>query len=170
MADEQREKTPLVKVELRRVDLAEYVQTDVRLRGCGLLRELGDELAMQFLKAGVLRRFSPRTVLYDQAQRGNSLFWVVKGEAWLALRVNGQLVDLGPVQRGEVFGESEALGEAETRPWLVRASGQLDVAEFPQEAVRSVGAQAPSLLQHLSDVAARRSHTQADMLVFLNRW
>jgi CRP-like cAMP-binding protein len=168
--DDFDDKTPLVRVELKRVDLSEYVRGDVRLRGCGILRELGEDAVTELLKTAMLRRFSPRTVLFDQADRGDSLFWVLKGEAWLAMRTAKELVDLGPVQRGEVFGEAEALGEADSRAWLVRASGELDVAEFPREAVQAVGAHSPSILNNLREVRARRQATQAEMLAFYNKW
>jgi CRP-like cAMP-binding protein len=170
VAEEFRDKTPLVRMELKRVDLVDYVQADVRLRGSGLLRELNDATMAELLQDCKLRRFSPRTMLFDQADQGSSLFWVIKGEAWLARRVDDELVDLGPVQRGEVFGEAEALGETDARPWIARASGELDVAEFPREVVKGIGAKAPALLGYLQKVKARRSATQSEMLNFLQRW
>jgi hypothetical protein len=69
-----------------------------------------------------------------------------------------------------VFGESEALGETNARGWIARASGELDVAEFPRDAVKAVGASAPALLGYLREVKARRSVTQSEMLSFIKRW
>ena len=170
MAEGLDTKTAVVKLELKRVQLEEFVQSDVRLRSCGLLKGLLDADVKVLLQQGKLRRFLPKAPIFEQAEAGDSLFWVLKGEAWVAQRANAQLVDLGPVQRGEVFGESEISEAPAERHYSVRATGEVDVAEFDREAILDVAKRSPELLGYLRDVKARRLSTQGDMLAFLNRW
>ncbi len=162
--------TPVTRVELRRVDLVDFVLNDPTLRECALVRALGNERAASVLKLGIGRRYPDKVQLFGQGSAGDSLVLVLKGEARLFTRIAAETLEVGTVTKGDVFGEAEVIGDSGERSCTALAAGELDVVELPRRALRDAAhAQAP-LLDYLTALAKRRQTATDEMASFLKRW
>ncbi|PZR08385.1 MAG: hypothetical protein DI536_24710 [Archangium gephyra] len=151
--------TPVVRVELKRANAAEVVGSDAALRELPVVKALGAKL----LEQGVLRRFAPQSVLWQQGEEGGSLLLVVAGAARILARRDKDNAEIGTAQKGDVLGESEALGGTR-RKYSVVALQQLDVIELDRFAV------SPTLAAVLQGFVSTRGKALDELSDFLNRW
>lgn len=151
--------TPVVRVELKRANAAEVVNSDDELRELPLVKAL----TAKVLEQGVLRRFSPQAVLWQQGDEGRSLMLVVAGSARVLARRDKDNAELATARKGDVLGESEVLGGVR-RKYSVVALQQLDVVELSQVTM------SPELNALLLNVQSTRNKALDDMSDFLNRW
>lgn len=151
--------TPVVRVELKRANAAEVVGSDEVLRELPVVRALGPKV----LEQGVFRRFAPQAVLWQQGDEGSTLLLVTAGSARILARRDTDNAEIGTAQKGDVLGESEALGGAR-RKYSVVVLQQLDVIELPRFAVT------PELASVLRGFASTRGKALDELSDFLNRW
>lgn len=163
--------TPVTRVELKRLALADLCAGDELLRGSPLLRALPPEALAPLLAAAVVRRVAPDGRVFRQGEAGRSLYFVLAGEARLLTEQDGLTVELGVVRKGELFGEGGLATGARTRGVTATASAAaLDVAELPAEAVEAASSRAPAVGSLLRALHAERHSAQAEMSAFLGRW
>lgn len=160
----------VIKVGLKRINLEERVFSDEALRGCGLVRALGEDAVKALLALGTGRRFTDAARLFLQGEPGDSLFWVLKGEARLWVTAGGDTLDVTLAGKGEVVGEREALGEGDLRSMSAQAVGDLEVVEFARPAVSMAVREVPCFEQYLKTLAETRRAAGAELAEFINRW
>lgn len=169
MSDRFGDNTPVVKVELKRADAFELIQSDKVLSASRLVASLGASLK-QVLAQAVVRRYPDKVVIYQQGELGSGLLFVLGGEVRLFARKDRDAVELGVVHKGDVLGEGEVLtGDAQRRSSAV-AQGPVDLAELPRDSLLVNGALPPELQRELEAVHASRSAALDEMTDFLNRW
>lgn len=161
---------PVVKVGLKRLNLDERVFSDDELRQCALVRALGDALMRELIAGGTGRRFPDSGRLFLEKDPGDSLFFILKGEARLWLNSGTDIVEVTIARKGEVLGEQEALGESRARALSAQALGDLEVIEFPSAAVAAMARRHPQFGAYLREVAEARKTASAEMTDFFNRW
>lgn len=162
--------TAFTKVELKRVGIAEWIQTEQKLRNSELLRVLDDSCLEELLAAAVPRRFSPRSNVFDVGDSGTSLFLLLRGEVRQVVRVEAEPVEVAHVKPGEFFGEDVILNPGASRQSTAVALGEVDLAEFPRPQLERALAQQPMLKTELQRVHRLRQSAQAEMLAFIGRW
>ena len=159
----------MAKVQLKRADLGELVLGDELLRAAPVLKAMGPN-AEALLKKGVARRYPDRAQLCQQGDDGNSLFLVLRGEVRLSGRKGADVVELGLVTAGEVFGEAEVLSGERRRANSAVAHGDLDAAEFPREMLLDNGALIRGMAEFLLPIQEARLRSLSEMTDFMNRW
>lgn len=159
--------TPVVRVELKRADAVDVLSSDAELKDVPVVRAL---LAYpEALRSAVLRRFAPQTVLWQQGDEGDSLLLVTAGAARVLARRDTDNAELTTARKGDVLGESEALGGAK-RGYSVAVQQQLDVVEVPRAALLNRNELPRELASLLQSVKAQRAKALNDLSDFLNRW
>lgn len=154
----------VARVDVRRVSPEQLVLKDDFLKGCDLVRALGDHAAALLCK-GTPLRFAPDARLFNAGDEASSLLLVLKGEVRL-LRQDGQ-GELGSARRGELV--DEAGGDAR-RTCAAVADGEVHVLELPNQAVAEAKAGSPALGRLLDAQRARRTSTSTELDDFLKRW
>jgi CRP-like cAMP-binding protein len=157
------------KVVLKRADIGEIVRGDEVLRAAPFVKAMG-ATSDALLKKGLARRYPDRAVLFQQGEEGNSLFMVLRGEVRLSGRKGSDVVELGVALRGEVFGESEVLSGARMRANSAVAQGDLEIAEFPREALLEHGEVVRGMAEFLRPIQEARLTALSEMTDFMNRW
>ena len=161
--------TPVTRVELKRADIGEMVMSDELLRSAPVVRAMG-EGAKALIKAGLGRRYPDKVPVFRQAETGDSLFLVLKGEARLFAVSGEDTVEVGSAGKGEVFGEDEILNGKGVRSLSAIAAGELHAVELPYRAVFDCGRERPNLNLYLKELHARRRAARDEIAAFLDRW
>ena len=161
--------TPVTRVELKRADIGELVMGDDLLRTAPVVKAMG-ERAREVIKLGVGRRYPDKVPVFKQADAGDSLFLVLRGEARLFAASGQDTVEVGAAVKGEVFGEDEILGSGGARSLSAIAAGDLDVVELPRQALVDCGRERPALWKVLRELLERRRAARDEIAAFLNRW
>jgi hypothetical protein len=164
------EKAEVTRVQLKRVELTSFVQSDDVLKASGLLRSLDRTGVRSLLEASVTRRFPSGSTLFQQGDAGQSLFFILRGQVRLVCAEQGEQVDLGTLHRGDVFGEHEALALAQVRASSALAVNEVDVAEAPAAIVQQLVHGQPALYAYLRELQEQRRSQLDEMSSFLNRW
>jgi len=168
MVDEQ-QANPVVKVELKRLGLQDFVNTDDLLAKSPLFQYLDERGRETLLAGGTPRRFAAAAPIFIEASDGDSLFLVLRGDVSLSHgRVEGA-IEVGSVRRGEYFGETYGR-EAGKRRYNAVASTEADVAEFPRELVAKLGDKYPLFGAALRETSQARDQAGSELDDFLNRW
>ena len=157
-----------IRVELKRADVADLVLKHELLKVSLLVLALGDTAAAVLVK-GIGRRYPEGTSVFHQGQLGESVFFVLRGEARLTAVKNEQPSEVGRASAGDVFGESEALA-AGPRSCSAHASQDLDVVELSRAALLGRDGLPLELLAYLRDVKAQRGKATDELASFLDRW
>ncbi len=158
---------PVVKVELKRLALADFVQTDELLAKSPLFEHL-DDVGREFLLAnGTPRRFAAGTAIYLQGSEGDSLFLVLRGD--VTLRTGRDSVEVGSVRRGEYFGEAEVLDGGRRRTHAMAAT-EADVAEFPRPLLLKLFDRYALFRASLQETSKARAQANSELADFLDRW
>jgi CRP-like cAMP-binding protein len=162
--------TPLLRVGLKRINLDERVLGDEELRHCPFARLVDDEIFRILLSEANGRRFTDGARIFLEADPGDSLFLVLKGEARLTIGSGAQMVDVAIVRKGELMGEREAAGESATRSYTATAAGEIELVEFPRAAVRILAHEYAAVAKHLEEIGHARKAAGAQLANFLSRW
>lgn len=164
------ERTPVTRLELKRVGLLEWVKAEDKLQKSPLLHVLGDQARSELLSGAVTRRFAPRTSVFDAGDSGASLFLILRGEVRQVVRAESGSIDVGVLHPGEFFGEDVVLLPGSSRQCAALAMGDLDVAEFSCAQLAKVGEREPKLLQEIQRIHRLRQEAREEMLAFVGRW
>jgi CRP-like cAMP-binding protein len=164
----ERDSVAVVRVGLRRMEVAELVRQDEALRTSALARAMGELALERLLEDAVLRRFADQSAVFREGDRPAALFWVVRGEVRLRSRRGEEHVDFGGASAGDLFGEDCA--GLSPRSYSAVAVGDADVVEISTEALRIVGAHEPALKALLAELGKSRREAQIQMFDFLGRW
>lgn len=162
--------TPITRLELKRVEVAELVKEDRVLSGCSLLQSLGDEDRARLLALAIGRRFSDGKAIYQTGDAGDSLFLVLQGDVRLQELKGSDRVELGLVHRGDFFGEAEVLGTTGARGGGAVAVGEVAVVELSKKLLQDLARKNPRLMSLLADVRDGRKSKGDEMEDFLKRW
>jgi CRP-like cAMP-binding protein len=164
---EDKQQTPVVKVELKRLALNDFVKTDDLLAKSPLLEHLDQRGREVLLANGTTRRFAVRAPVYTQGSEGDSLFLVLRGE--IGLTSGKDAIEVGAVRRGEYFGEAEALKPGRRQCNAV-ATIEADVAEFPRTLLVKLFERYPLFEASLRETSQARTQADSELTDFLNRW
>jgi CRP-like cAMP-binding protein len=157
----------LVKLELKRLTLAELVTRDALLETSPLVKAIPQALRAEFLSNGLPRRLGAQGPIFRKGDMVGPLYLVLKGEVQL---LNAEGVELARASKGEFFGESEVVSPAPARRGTAVAATELDYAEFDATYVTSLLKRVPSLRAVLGEVDAARTQAHTELDDFLNRW
>ncbi len=164
-----------LRLGLRRMTLEDRIFGDPELRACPLVRLWGED-ALRVALTGVSgRRHPDGGRLFLEHDAGDSLFLLVKGEVRLIVAAEGAadgaaVLEVGAARKGEVLGESEALGGEACRAFSAQAVGELEVLEFPSPLLRRSAPEGSSLHAYLLQVAAGRKAARDEACDFFSRW
>jgi CRP-like cAMP-binding protein len=161
--------TPVVRVSLKRIGASDLVLNDELLRGCPLVRSLG-ERAAELVDTGTARRFDHQAHVFSEGEQGDSLYLVLKGEARLVRRRDQDTLEVGVARKGDVLGEAGLVEQQRMRAFSAIAQGQLDVLELSSELVRQRLPGAPGLIEHLRSIHRQRNKAMDELADFINRW
>jgi small-conductance mechanosensitive channel/CRP-like cAMP-binding protein len=129
------------------------------LRGIPLLAPL-DAAALARLAARVHRlTYGRGEVVVRQGETGDSFYVIERGEAEVTLVANAVATPLGRLLPGGFFGEMSLLA-GEPRSATVRAVSDLTLLMISHAAFRETVVADPTLLGHLSEIAAQRQAAQ----------
>jgi CRP-like cAMP-binding protein len=160
----------VIRVGLKRVHLDERVLGDAELRRCTFARLVGKDTLRALLSEANGRRFADGARIFLQADPGDSLVLLLKGEARLTLGSGPQSVEVAVVRKGELIGEREVAGESSTRSYTATALGEVELVEFPRSVVQMLTRDHARLARHLKELGEARKSAGAEMADFLNRW
>ena len=162
--------TALTRMSLKRLDASELVMGDELLRSSALVKMLGGETARALLRQAITRRYADNVAVYKQAQTGDSLFLIVRGQARLFAQLGSDTVELGSAVKGELIGESELLAASVERSSSAVAFGELDAVELPKAEFSNRVEGCARLFDYLRELNQRRRATSDEMADFLKRW
>lgn len=158
--------TAVARVEIKRLDLAGFIEIDPVLERASLLQALPQAALSEFLACGAIRRLAANQRLFDEGEPGASLLLVLRGEVRLT-RGHPRPTEIMRVRKGEFFGEFDVLGTGAARRFETTAIEPTDVAEFPGAAVRATALRHPELQQLLARVRDERSRPATPRLPWL---
>lgn len=164
--------TPISRIELKRADAVEWVNSEPRLSGSPLMMALGAN-AEQVLRESSPVRYPAKGALFLQGQPGHSLFFLLRGEVRLVSQPegDGDTFVIGTAQAGDFVGEAQVLDVGEARAFSALTDNPVEVIEFSKASLTSPQGQLAAPLQALLQAAkARRHATLNEMNSFLNRW
>ena len=161
---------PVIKVGLKRINLDERVFGDDELRGCALVKLLGEERTRALLAKSQGRRFADRARIFLEGDPSDALVFLLKGEARLWMKSGKDAADIATLRKGDLMGEREALGDSHHRTFSAEAVGDVELVEFPRAVLSGFLQKAPAFERHLRDLAKAREAAGAEMSDFLNRW
>ncbi|MGI5862737.1 MAG: cyclic nucleotide-binding domain-containing protein [Myxococcales bacterium] len=165
MADDQG-----IKLELKRVDLQEWVKLDEMLGMAPLFTAMGPASTSLLLSKATTRRYQPGELVFQEGTPGNSLFMVLRGEVALGRGNGDKAVEICTVRKADFFGEGEVLGPEVNRSYSATAVGQADLAEFAYADIYAMSKkhfQVYGLLRETRDARAKANDELND---FLDRW
>ena len=168
--DANGEWTPVIRVGLKRVNLEERVLGDEELRASPFARLVGDDILRILLAEANGRRFAGGARIFVEADRGDSLFFLLKGEARRTVGTGAAAIDVAIVGKGELMGEGEAVGGNAFRQYTATAAGDVELLEFPRAAIRILAREHPEVAHYLRKLGDARKAAGAEMANFLNRW
>ncbi len=159
----------VLKLELKPVDACELVRHDELLSRAELVRALGAD-AFDVLALGFARRVPADTELFREAQAGDSLYLVLKGEVELVRGDGSGAIEVGSVTKGGFFGEGELLDGSGKRHLTAHTRDPVEVLELPRAAFTAPLKKHPELEALLARVRDERARTQDELSDFLDRW
>jgi CRP-like cAMP-binding protein len=166
MAEVDDKPVAVVKLDLKRLGLAELVQNDALLASARLFKALGAAETARLLPLGTMRRIPPGGAAFREDSPGDSLFLVLAGEVVLSKGV----ASLATVAKGDFFGEGELLAKGKVRRSAATSLGGADVVEFPAAAVAPLVQKHFQVLALLRETQDARAKKNAELDDFLDRW
>lgn len=164
--DNEEKPVPVVRLELKRVDLKELVRIDDLLGSAPLFRAVGPDGMRRLIEKAVPRRLTHGQAVYRQGEKGNSLFLVLRGEVSLG----DDAAEVATVRKGEFFGEGEVLDQKALRACSAIAVGAADVAELPATALVPLVQRHVELFSLLRETHDARAKANTELDEFLKRW
>ena len=161
--------TPLVRVGLKRIAVAELVAGDPLLHNSRLLAGLNAAARAPLFEAGRVRRFAHQALLFEQGHGGGQLLMVARGQVRLVARHQKESVELGAVHKGDIIGEGELLGDA-APAFSAVADGEVDAIEFPRASIQKLLKNHPAMRAYLAGLRDARRAALDEMASFLGRW
>ena len=168
MAEDQG--TPIVKLELKRVDLQEWVKIDEMLGLAPLFSAMGPASTSLLLSKASTRRFQPGEPVFREGTPGNSLFMILRGEVTLGRGEGDKAVEICTARKGDFFGEGEVLGPEVNRSYSASAVVQADLAEFGYADIYAMCKKHFQVYGLLRETRDARAKTNDDLNDFLDRW
>jgi small-conductance mechanosensitive channel/CRP-like cAMP-binding protein len=125
------------------------------LREEPLFRCLSDEQLNQMVGQARLKLFGRGEPVIEEGAAGDSMFVMLRGAANVFVSKNGSKIRVATLGAGNCFGEMSLL-TGEPRSATVRADGDCYVMEIGKPVMAEVLRDAPSCLEKLSELLARR--------------
>src|SRR5881296_2112373 len=125
------------------------------LRGEPLFECLSDEQLNHLVKQARLNYFGRGEPVIEEGAAGDSMFVLLRGAANVSVSKNGSTIQVATLGAGDCFGEMSLL-TGEPRSATVRADGDCYVMEIGKPVMAEVLRDAPSCLEKLSELLARR--------------
>ena len=125
------------------------------LRRVDFLEELPDAAVHTLAERCETRLYDRHEDIITQGTQGQELFILRRGEVAILTRSNGRPVEVARVSPGQFFGEM-SLMTGEPRKATVRAIEESEVLVLGKDAFSKIFDDHPELVQHISDVLARR--------------
>jgi small-conductance mechanosensitive channel/CRP-like cAMP-binding protein len=127
-----------------------------RLSDVEIFEPLSDEETMKLAESCEAKIFSPNEPVVRKGQEGNSMFVVHRGAVNLQVIENGFSKTVATLREGEYFGEM-ALLTGQPRSATVVASGETEVLEIKQDALKPLFEKNPYLIEEFTKtIDARR--------------
>lgn len=158
---------PEVKVQLKRLTLAEFIAQDPLLEHSPLIRAVPATLKPEFLAKATLRRVGKGAAIFRKGDMSGPMYLVLRGEVALS---NASGVEGHRALKGEFFGESEIVDPSGERRGGATAATDLDYAEFDAAYVGSLLKRIPNLRGVLGETDAGRRQADGELDDFLNKW
>jgi small-conductance mechanosensitive channel/CRP-like cAMP-binding protein len=133
------------------------------LRQQALFQNLDDPNLNTLANGAHRYRFGRGEKLIEQDAEGHSMFVLIRGEASVYVRNNGQMTQVGDLRAGDCFGEMSLL-TGEKRRATVLATTDCDVLEIEKASLATVFQQKPEVMQHLSELLAKRQMENEQIL------
>jgi len=125
------------------------------LRGERLFECLSEEQLDQLVKEARLKLFGRGEPVIEEGAAGDSMFVLLRGAANVFVSKNGSRIQVASLGAGDCFGEMSLL-TGEPRSATVRADADCYVMEIGKPVMAEVLRDAPSCLEKLSELLARR--------------
>jgi small-conductance mechanosensitive channel/CRP-like cAMP-binding protein len=125
------------------------------LRGEPLFDCLSDEQLNQLVSQARLNIFGRGESVIEEGSPGDSMFVLLRGAANVLVSKNGSTIQVATLGAGDCFGEMSLL-TGEPRSATVRADGDCYVMEIGKPVMAEVLRDAPSCMEKLSELLARR--------------
>jgi len=125
------------------------------LRGERLFECLSEEQLDQVVKDAHLKLFGRGEPVIEEGAAGDSMFVLLRGAANVFVSKNGSRIQVASLGAGDCFGEMSLL-TGEPRSATVRADADCYVMEIGKPVMAEVLRDAPSCLEKLSELLARR--------------
>jgi CRP-like cAMP-binding protein len=117
------------------------------LRGVRVLDVLSDEELSVFARLVEIRQVPASGRVISEGERGDSLYFILKGELGVSLQVSGQEVHLTTLQAGDFFGDMALLNRS-TRAASVTARTACVLAELTASALDGITRREPQAGAH----------------------
>ena len=157
---------PVVRLELKHLNLKELVEIDELLAQAPLFHAAGPQGMARLVEKAIPRRLAAGQAIFRQGDAGASVFMVIRGEVTLG----HEAAVVATVHSGDFFGEAEALTPKSLRGYTAAAVGSADVAEFPAEEIALLVKKEVAVLALLRDARDARARANSELDDFLNRW
>lgn len=156
-----------LKIELQRADVIGWIERDRILVGCELIRLLGPGWRA-VVSLGRPKRAPDRAVVFQQGDPTDSVCLVLSGTMRIVARRDSDLVELGTVHPGELFG----VGEASKPRWCSAvAAGACEFQEFDRRVLLDPTRPASRAISQVVDrLYAERRKALDELTDFMNRW
>src|SRR5881396_81844 len=125
------------------------------LRGERLFDCLSEDQLNQMVNQARLRLFGRGEPVIEEGTAGDSMFVMLRGAANVFVSKNGSKIQVATLSAGDCFGEMSLL-TGEPRSATVRADGDCYVMEIGKPVMAELLRDAPSCLEKLSELLARR--------------
>lgn len=133
----------------------EHAEALSMLRGEPLFDCLSEEQLTQLVKDARLKLFGRGEPVIEEGAAGDSMFVMLRGAANVLVSRNGSKIQVATLSAGDCFGEMSLL-TGEPRSATVRADGDCYVMEIGKPVMAEVLREAPSCMEKLSELLARR--------------
>jgi CRP-like cAMP-binding protein len=125
------------------------------LRQQPLFQCLDEQHLNTLLSGAQLYRFGRGEKLIEQDAEGDSMFVLLRGDAGVYVRANGQITRVAGLRAGDCFGEMSLL-TGEKRRATVRAITDCEVIEIEKPSLAAMFQKQPELMRRLSELLAKR--------------
>lgn len=156
----------VIKLELKRVDLQEWIKIDEMLGLAPLFKALGPASTSLLLSKATTRRVQDGQPVFQEGTEGQSLFLVLRGEVMLGRGA----VEICTARKGDFFGEGEVLGPETKRSYSATARGQADLAEFAYADIYALSQKHFEVYGLLRETRDGRAKANDELSDFLDRW
>lgn len=157
----------ILRIGLRRLDLAEFVRQDELLWRAPILATLPEATRLELLGLGRLRSLHKAEVLLPEAQRPEAVYMVLAGS--IVLSTSGGAIDLATLGKGEVFGLAALFDDA-VCPAAAAADDETRIAVLPAETLVELGRSVPELGKLLVSLAKERRARASECAEFFDMW